>query len=615
MSAEAFYQAALALALGMTAQVAAGRFALPSIVLLLAVGVAAGPDGLGLLDPSVFGEALGPLVTLGVTVILFEGGLALRVDELRRQQTSLLLLLTLGSAISMSAGMLAAHYALGLPWSIAALFGALVIVTGPTVVTPLLARLPVDRPLRELLIGEAVLIDPVGAIVAIVAAESVLGSADLWQAGAHVLTRLGVGAALGAGAGVALGIVLQRGWIPQPLRNPCVLGAVLVVAALASRLSPEAGLMAAVAQGMVMANSGLREIGPLRQFKEELTVLLLSFLFVLLAAKLRLSSVQALGWPALSVVAVLCLVARPLSVFLCTLGSELSVRQRLFASWINPRGIVAASVAGLFGILLADAGIAGGESLEALVFVTVALTVTVQGLTAGPVARLLGVDLPALRETIVVGAGALGRLIARLLIARGRSVVLLDSNPRSCRVALSEGLPALQGDALSFDDLDEAGVRRADTVLAATTNHSLNVLIAQRVRESFRVERVLAASDRDAMRGAEGPFPGNFPGVNEITQRLLAGGAHLLQYELSEGEALGRKLADLDYGPGEFALLVERRERVYVATGGHALAAGDKLLCLAPTGGERPLATLLQLVSESAAKTTVRGVRRRDASR
>jgi len=601
MTHSAFYHAALAVGFGMAGQLLASRLGVPSIVVLLIIGVTVGPDGMGLLNPDVFGAARTDLVTLAVTVILFEGGLGLRLEDLRQQQRSLALLLTLGAAISMLVGSAAAHYMLAMPWSIACLYGALVIVTGPTVVTPLLSRLTLDRTVRELLIGEGVLIDPIGAIVAIVAADYVVGRSHVWEAGWLLFARLGIGALVGAAAGFVSAAVLRRGWIADEFRNPAIFGAVLFVAAVASGLSSEAGLMAAVVQGVVMANAGLPELQPLRQFKEELTVLLLSFIFVLLAADLSIGAVRTLGWHALSVVALVAWVARPLSVLLCTIGSTLTLRQRLFVAWICPRGVVAAAVAGLFGILLSNAGIPGGDQLEALVFVTVACTVTIQGLSARRVARLLGIDLPALQGTIIVGADALGCLLGQLLIAQGRQVVLIDRSPQHCRAAHAEGLPVYEGDALAVESLDEAGARYADTVVAATRNQELNTLIAQRVRKSFRVERVLIVAEGAAAGAEPAAFPGDFPGIDEVNRQLRVGRAHLREYEVPAGEWVGRTLGELPYAMGEFALLLWRRGQAYVASNIEILAQGDRVLCLHPAAERSPIESVLTLVRQGRA--------------
>ena len=598
MSGSAFYHAAVALAAGIAAQAVAARAAIPSIVVLLMTGVVLGPDAFAVLDPEVFGAGRADLVSLAVTVILFEGGLALDVHRLRQQQRSLLLLLTLGAAASMAFGAFAAHLLYGMALPIAILYGATIIVTGPTVVTPLLSRVTVPRPVRELLVSEGVLIDPIGAIVAIVAIDAVVGNHGVLASGWLIVARLGVGAAVGVAAGLGLAVVLGRGWIPEDLRNPAVLGVVLLVAACVSRFSTESGLMAAVAQGIVLANVGLRELGRLREFKEALTVILLSFLFVVLAADLRLGAVYALGWRALAVVAVVVWVARPLAVLAATAGSSLTLRERLFVAWICPRGIVAAAVAGLFRILLDEAGIAGGGDLEALVFVTVAFTVSVQGLTAGTVARLLGVDHPIPQGTIIVGADHLGRLLARLLAHLRRRVVMIDKNPAFCRIARAAQLTVYEGDALSTDALEDAGARYADTVVALTRNPELNALVAQRVRDNFRVERILALGTDAAGSPAGDLFPGHFPGVDEANQLLRLHHLRIVQYVVLAGDAVGRRLTEIPYADGEFALLAQRGEGVLIATADQRLAPGDQLWCARSVGTPSPLAALLEPVRE-----------------
>ncbi len=597
------YHASIALAVGMAAQAVANRFKLPAIVLLLISGVAIGPDVLRLLDPAQLGEARAVLVSLAVAIILFEGGLGLQIEYLRQRQRSLALLLTLGAAISMAVGTAAAHFILEMPWSTATLYGSLMIVTGPTVVTPLLARLSLDRTVRDILISEGVLIDPIGAIVAIVALEYVLGDHGMMVTGGEVVWQLGIGGAVGAFAGLLMSALLRNRWVHEDLWNPVVLSSVVLFFALANRLAGgEAGLMTAVVQGVWLANTGIRELGKLRQFNEEMTVLLLSFIFVLLAANLPLEAVRNLGWGALAVVASVIWVARPLSALLCTIGSELSIGQRLFIAWVCPRGIVAASVAGLFGILLDRAGRSGGTELEALVFVTVGVTVTLQGLTVGPVARLLHVDLPALSGTIIVGADSLGQLMGRLLTLFGRQVVVIDRNPVLCRRAQKTGIVSFTGDAMSSEFLEEAGARYVDTMLAVTTNASLNTLVGDRFRSDYRTQRVLVmASANEPHDDTPRPFPGNFPGPLDCNHLLQRDSAVILEYVVTkESNFVSRSITDLDYGESEFAVLVVRRDLAFIASTEQKLQAGDRLLCIGLATGNRPLADQLELVQQVA---------------
>lgn len=588
-----FHHTAVALAAGMLAQTVAARLAIPGIVTLLAAGVLLGPDVLALFDPSVFRAGRTDLVNLAVTVILFEGALALDLGRLRQQQRSIVLLLTVGSMVSMVVGAWAAHALIGMPWNVAVLYGALMIVTGPTVVTPLLSRLTLDRKVRELLVSEGVLIDPIGAIIAIVAAEAVVAGHGALGSWWRMLGPLAIGAALGAAAGVVMVRVLRRKMVPDDLVNPVVLGVVLLVAAFASGVSKDAGLMAAVVLGIVLGNARLTELRRLREFKEALTVILLSLLFIVLAADLRLSSVASLGWAGLGVVAVIMWIARPIAVSLATLGSDLSVGQRAFVAWICPRGIVAAAVAGYFRDLLNGAGMPWGTELEALVFVTVAVTVTMQGLTARPVAHLLGVDLPRMIGTIVVGADQFGRLLTRLLLALGRQAVVIDRSALMCRAARKDGLPVFEGDALSVDVLEEAGARYADTIVAVTRNGELNELLAQRVEGAFPVQRVFAIGPSRGVEeenGAPVVFPGNFPGVDEVTQQLRFDRVRIVRYEIGEGDLVGAELGALPYGDGEFALLLTRGQSTYVAMSDLTLAKGDQLWCLRPTKNASPLA-------------------------
>lgn len=595
------YHAAIALAFGMAAQTAAQRLKLPAIVVLLITGVVVGPDVLRLLDPGALGNARAALVSLAVAIILFEGGLGLQIEYLRQRQRSLALLLTLGAAISMTIGTLAAHYILDMPWSIAVLYGSLMIVTGPTVVTPLLARLDVDRTVRDILISEGVLIDPIGAIVAIVALEYVLEDHGVLATGGQALWQLGIGGLIGAAGGAIMSQLLRRRLIPDELWNPVVLSSVVLFFALANRISGgEAGLMTAVVQGVWMANTGIRELGKLRQFNEELTVLLLSFIFVLLAANLPLAAIRDLGWGALGVVGAVIWVARPLSAMLCTIGSELTMGQRLFIAWVCPRGIVAASVAGLFGILLNRAGRPGGIELEALVFVTVALTVTLQGLTAGRVARLLGIDLPSLTGTIIIGADSLGRLIGRLLTLFNRQVVMLDRNPVLCRLAQKEGMASVSGDATSPEFLEESGARYVDTLLAATTNTSLNTLVGERFVREYRAERVLmirSPSDEAYETGVR-PFPGNFPGPHDANHLLQRDSAVLLEYTVEGSDREGRPIQELTFGDSEFAVLLVRRDLAFIASTDQVLQVGDRLICVGLAAGNRPLAEQLLLTRQ-----------------
>ncbi|NJM21931.1 MAG: sodium:proton antiporter, partial [Richelia sp. SM1_7_0] len=384
-------QVVIAVVAGISAQVLAAYLKVPSIVFLLLFGIFLGSDGIGLLHPHLLGIGLEVIVALATAIILFEGGLDLELRELGRVSTSLQLLVTLGTLITLMGGSMAAHWLGEFPWPIAFLYASIVVVTGPTVVSPLLKQIKVDRQVATLLEGEGILIDPVGAILAVVVLDTILnGDADPLSAVTGLLLRLGIGAFIGGAGGWLLSLFFKRANILSfELKNLVVLASVWGLFTLAQMIRSESGLMTTVMAGAVFANSSVPDERLLRHFKGQLTILCISVLFILLAADLSIASVFALGWGSLFTVLALMFVVRPINILLCTWNSDLNWRQKLFLSWVAPRGIVSASVASLFGILLTQRGINGGDAIKALVFLTILMTVFCQGLTAGWVAKLL----------------------------------------------------------------------------------------------------------------------------------------------------------------------------------------------------------------------------------
>ncbi|MFT0812641.1 cation:proton antiporter [Synechococcus sp. OH20] len=435
----------LALVAGIAAQVLANFVKVPSIVFLLLFGVLLGPDGLSWVHPQVMGSGLEALVSLAVALILFEGGLNLRLQRLNQVSDSLRNLVLLGSLLTLGGGALAAHYLGEFPWPLAFLFGSLVVVTGPTVINPILKRVRVDSAVSTLLEGEGVLIDPVGAILAVVVLQVVLsGHPSFLMALEQLSSRLAIGSAVGALGGWLMGSFLlwSRQFLTEELRNSVVLAGALGVFALAQSLRSEAGLMAVVMAGLVVRQKAAIAERSVRQFHGQLVVVAISVLFILLTSTLSLKAVFALGWGALATVLCLMLVVRPLSVWLCTWRSDLNWRQKLFVAWLAPRGIVAASVASLFAILLTERGITGGDALKALVFLTISLTVTVQGLTAAWVARWLGLDQGS--STVIVGNHPLVDQLAQLLRSLNQAVEVLPL-PSGSRLREPVGPAELNG--------------------------------------------------------------------------------------------------------------------------------------------------------------------------
>jgi len=486
---------ALALAVGVIAQSAARHLKLPGIVLLLLAGIGLGPDGLGWVNPSHLGDGLYAIVELAVSVILFEGGLNLQVSRLRREQSAIRRLLTWGALITLFGAAAAAH--LLLDWEIARsiVFGSLVVVTGPTVVGPLVAELRLKQRVATVLEAEGVLIDPIGVILAALVLDLALSpNMDSLAAGAlGLVMRLGFGIVAGVVVGALLASLLRiRHLVPEGHENIFVLASVLLLFEGSEALVPHSGILAVTSAGITVGNLRTLVDRDLREFKDQLSVMLIGLLFVMLAATVRFEHVQSLGTGGLAVVGALVLVVRPLGVFFSTLGSELTVRERLFVAWIAPRGIVAAAVASIVAAAFAREGLDGGQELLALVFLTIAGTVLLAGLTAAPVARLLGVRMPGREGVAILGANALGIALAGALREGNRSVLFLDSNPQSCRTVEEAGFSVLFGNAIQERTMQRARFESIDTAVALTGNQTLNGVYLDRAHEVFGVPKGLA---------------------------------------------------------------------------------------------------------------------------
>lgn len=486
-------QIVLAVVAGIGAQVLADGLRVPSLIFLLLFGIGLGSDGLGWLQPQLLGVGLEVLISLCVALILFEGGLSLSLRELGRVSSTIQNLVTVGALITFLGGGMAAHWLGEFPWPLALLYGSLVTVTGPTVIGPLLRQVKVDRKLNALLEGEGVLIDPIGAILAVVVLNVVLAeNTGWWEVGWALATRLGLGMVIGAVGGWLLSGLFRQAVVPsQDLKNLAVLAGVWGLYGLAQWLASESGLMVAAVAGIVLQLT-TPEQRLLRQFKGQLTTLAVSLLFILLAADLSLASLGMLGWGGLWTVLALMFLVRPLNILVSTWNSDLTWRQKAFLAWIAPRGIVSASVASLFAIVLTDRGFNGGDSVKGLVFLTIILTVLVPGLTAQGMARLLGVRSAEVNGVVIVGSNPLGRLLARLFQEHGEPAVLIDTNREDCQAAARENLRAINGSALDPEVLMEAGITDMGTFVALTKNAELNVILAQRVAEEFYLPRVLA---------------------------------------------------------------------------------------------------------------------------
>ncbi|MEB3883273.1 cation:proton antiporter [Lyngbya sp. CCY1209] len=577
---------------GIGAQVVADYFKVPAIVFLLLFGILVGNDGLGLVHPNLLGDGLEVIVSLSVALILFEGGLSLELRAIGEVSGSIRNLVTAGTLITLLGGGMAAHWLGEFPWPIAFLYASLVVVTGPTVVGPLLKQVSVDRPVAALLEGEGVLIDPIGAILAVLVLNVVLsGGANPVELFQELVARLGIGATVGVVGGALLGWSLKQAqFMSEDLKNLVVLAALWGLYDVAELVSSESGLMTAVVAGIMVRFVGVPEIRQLRRFKGQLTMLCVSVLFILLAADLSLQSIVALGWGSVLTVLALMFVVRPLNVWLCTLNSKLNWRQKSFISWIGPRGIVSASVSSLFAILLTQRGINGGDSIKALVFLTIIMTVVTQGLTARWVARVLGVTSSTATGAVIVGSNPISRLIGRMFQEQDESVVIIDTDPEACERAKHEGLRVYQSSALDTSVLEEAGLESMGTFLAMTSNGEVNLVLAQRAAEEFQPPRVLAIfpqepqkknSNHNAKEKVKQAFIPEFPlkqWNKYVEEREVKLGETLLrqpglEFQRSHLQAMIRS--------GEFVpLLLKRQDQLQVIPVEETWQAGDRIIYL-----------------------------------
>lgn len=477
-------QIVLVIALGIAAQWLSWRLRMPAIVLLVLMGLLVGPVFLGVVDPgATFGPLLQPMIGLAVAIILFDGGLNLQLHELKAAAAGVRRLVYLGVPLSWLFGSLAAHYVGGLSWPVSLVFGAIIVVTGPTVILPLLRHTMLNRRTASYLKWEGIVNDPLGALLAVLIFQYFVfsggapGEADLNR----VLVDLGRALFGGSLIGVALawgaGFAFRRGWVPEYLKVPITITLVLCAYAGANMVQHEAGLLAVTIMGVVMGNMGLPSMQEMRRFKEYISVLLVSAVFILLTADIEPELIARLDWHAAALIAVMIFVVRPLMVFLATLGAGMDWRDRVLVGWIAPRGIVAAAVSGVFAVEMSRAGYADADMLVALVFGLILATVLLHGFTLGALARWLGLASHKRNRMLIVGASPWSIELAKQLQEAELNVLLVDTSWHRLRPARLAGIPVYYGEILSDSAERSLELNDVGTLLAATSNDAYNALV------------------------------------------------------------------------------------------------------------------------------------------
>ena len=537
--------------LGIIAQWAAWRLKLPAILPLLLIGLFVGPistliseDGTKWIEPiwngeeGLFpGESLYYFVSLAISIILFEGGLTLKRDEIRNVGPVITKLISIGSLVTFVGAGLAAYWIFGLSLQISLLFSGLIIVTGPTVISPILRNVPVKRDISTVLKWEGILIDPIGALVAVLVYEFISvgeGAAFTKTALVEFGKIILFGSTFGFTFAHALAFIIKKKLVPHYLMNVFTLAAVLGVFVMSDQFAHESGLLAVVVMGMVLGNINLPNIKELLYFKESLSVLLISVLFILLSANMNLVDLELLyRWETLALFLVVVFVIRPIGVFLSTWGSDLQTNAKLFIAWVGPRGIVAAGIASLFGSKLLIKGEPGAEYITPLVFMIVLGTVLLNATTARLFAKIVGVFLTKSEGILIIGSSEMPRLIAKYLQKQGRHVVLMDSNTNNIRLAKEASLMAMEANIYSDNLTDEVELSDIGYLMSLTGNSEINKYAINRFRKEFGENgayRLISKSEMDniSILPKEGLFSAtddfinmtevtrNYPTINEI---------------------------------------------------------------------------------------------------
>ncbi|MFQ5586470.1 MAG: cation:proton antiporter [Thermodesulfobacteriota bacterium] len=531
--------------MGISAQWVAWRLKIPSILLLLFFGFMAGPITGFINTDEIFGDILFPVVSLSVAIILFEGGLSLKLSKLRATGIVAQRLITVGMVTSWVVGSAAAYYILGLDKPIAMLLGAILVVTGPTVIIPLLRQIRTTERVASILRWEGILIDPIGAVLAVLVYEAMIaGTAH--KVPTMALALMGksilIGGSTGMAGAILLVLLLRRYWVPDFLQNPVALMIVLAVFTVSDLLLAESGLLAVTVMGVVLANQKTITVKHITQFKEDLGVLLISGLFIILAARLRMEELAQLNvWSLLFLIS-LVVVARPAAVFVSTIFSELKWKERFFIALLAPRGIVAVAIASVFALRLMEEGYHRAGEILPVTFLVIMGTVTFYGIGGPYFARRLGVAQLNPQGVIILGAHSWAVTVAKMLTDSGFKAVLVDTNRSNIYAARMEGLPTYYGSGLTEATLAGIELEGIGKLLAMTPNNSVNSLAVLHFNEIFDSSELYQLPPTEekspAKEGVSRHLRGRYLFGPEITYAYLAGrfarGAVLKKTRLTE---------------------------------------------------------------------------------
>ncbi len=597
--------------LGILAQWVAWKFKIPAILPLILIGLFVGPfstmfsaDGNKWIEPvwngsiGLFpGESLFNFVSLAIALILFEGGLTLKKEEIKSVGPVIYKLITLGALVTMITAGIAAHFIIGLNWSLSFLFSSLIIVTGPTVITPILRNLPLKKDISTVLKWEGILIDPIGALVAVIVFEFISLSGDHGtEYTKETLVEFGkiiiIGFSIGFTSAYVFATSLKQRWIPHYLLNVVSLALVLGVFVLSDLFAHESGLLAVVIMGMVLGNMKISALKDVLYFKETISILLISILFILLSANINLSDLELIyNWNSLILFGCVVLIVRPLGVFLSSRKSSLTKNEKIFISWVGPRGIVAAGIASLFGLKLTMQGVTNANYITPLVFMIVLGTVLLNATTARIVASLTRVILKKSEGILIVGSSAPSRLIATYLKNNNRRVVLIDSNRNNIAMAKEEGLEAIECDIYGDDIFENIELNDMGFLLALTGSNTINEYALKKLKATFGEEGAYRLISGEEMRDPnnnpeEGLFSQtddfinisevvrDYPIINEVTIKSYDHYQKIMEATKDEIKTIPVFVKDLD---NDIQMIPSNHNQLKVEEGFKLMYIGKKL--------------------------------------
>ncbi|AXR77392.1 cation:proton antiporter domain-containing protein [Natrarchaeobaculum sulfurireducens] len=596
---------AVILALGVASRVLADRLRIPSVLFLIFAGIAIGPEGVGLVSEATFGDGLSAMVGVSVAIILFEGGYHLRIEKLRESPTALTRLTTVGALITWLGTAAAVVFFLETSLEVGLLVGALLIATGPTVVGPILQVVTVRDHVAAVLEGEGVINDVTAAILVVVVFEVfIAGDGGLGALAGDFVIRLAVGLGIGALVAAIVWLALSRG-NEMPCAAPLharliVLAGIVVAYGGAEFVASETGIAAAAMAGFALGNVELPHREAVVDFLDDLSVVVLSFVFVALAALIDFGDIVRLGVAGLALVVAITMVIRPAVIYLATTNERFTTNERLFLSAVGPRGIIPASVATLFAVELQALGRPQeAQLLAGTVFLIIFATVVLQAGLARQIANVLEVSP---MRTIIVGGGRVGLSLAERLEQDGENVLLVDPDPNAVETVRKRGLRTIKGDGTDADILERAGIGEAKTVIATTPDDDVNLLVCQLAQTTFDVEKVASrvnqpenveAFEALGVRAIDLSMATAWSLENVLERPSLSAWMNELgrtgdvqEIEVTASDLVGKRIADVNAEIPDgciVGLLTHRDGTTEVPTGDHRLRDGDRVTFLGQT--------------------------------